>query len=244
MTEIDGRRVLVTGASAGLGEAIVRHLTTRGARVAGIATHADALDRLAGETGLLPFPADVRDNDAVTAAVGAAAEALGGLQALVNNAGTLRLGMVSDGDIADWRDMTEVNLLGLLATTKAAVPYLAASPGSRIVNISSMSGRRVPGPVGGVYSGTKHAVHAISEALRAELHDRGIQVTVISPGFVRTNYGHYITDPDIRQQMEREQRDQGLDPADVAVQVTHVLSAPPDVHLVEIALISARQSPG
>lgn len=243
MTEIAGRRVLVTGASAGIGAAIVRELAVRSARIAGIARRAEPLDRLAKETGMVALPADVRDNNAVTKAVQAAADALGGLDVLVNNAGTFRLGRVADGEFIDWQNMVEVNALGLLTASKAAIPYLAGSEAGQIVNISSMSGRRVPGPAAGVYAGTKHAVHAISQALRAELHDRGIRVTVVSPGFVRTNYGAYITDPEIRERNAAGQRDQGLAPEQVAVQVVHILSTPRDVHLIEIALTSTRQEP-
>lgn len=243
MTEIEDRRILVTGASSGIGEAVARELTTQGARVAVLARNSEALDRLAEETGVLPFVADLRDGGAATTAVEAAADALGGLDVLINNAGTFRLGRVADGEFTDWQDMMEVNILGLLATTKAAIPHLAVSEAGQVINISSMSGRRVPGPTTGVYAGSKHAVNAISEALRAELHDQNIRVTLLSPGYVRTNFGQYITDPRVREEAARGQREQGLDPKQVAAQVVHVLSAPRDVHLIEIAFLSTRQQP-
>ncbi|MEV0375980.1 SDR family NAD(P)-dependent oxidoreductase, partial [Streptomyces sp. NPDC050636] len=179
----------------------------------------------------------------VPQAVETAAHGIGGLDALVNNAGSFRLGQVHDGRYSDWREMVELNILGLLAASQAAVPFLTRSGSGQLINISSMSGRRVSGAETGVYAGTKHAVHAISDGLRDELHDRGIRVTVLSPGMVLTNRGAYISDPQLRDATARWHEEQGLDPDDVAAQVCHVLAAPRDVHLVEIALISARQTP-
>jgi NADP-dependent 3-hydroxy acid dehydrogenase YdfG len=242
MSALEGRRVLVTGATAGIGKAVAVLLTAAGARVAGLGRNLASLHELAAQHEVVPVEADLRDQSAIEPAVSAAVQALGGLDALVNNAGTFRLGRVSDGTPEDWRDMLEVNLLGLLSVTRSAIPHLAAGRNSQIVNISSMSGRRVTGPAGGVYAGTKHAVHAVGEALRAELFERGIRVTTLSPGTVETNYGSYITDEAIRSEAAQDQRDFGLAPEHVAQQVSYILSAPRDVYLVEIALTSARQS--
>ncbi|MFD8629007.1 SDR family oxidoreductase [Streptomyces hygroscopicus] len=240
---LSGRKVLVTGGSAGIGAAITHELSRQGAQVAVLARASERLDDIARETGARSIPADLREPDAVAHAVESAARELGGLDALVNNAGSFRLGQVHDGRYADWRDMVDLNVLGLLVASQTAVPFLTRSEIGQLINISSMSGRRVSGPATGVYAGTKHAVHAISEGLRSELHDRGIRVTVISPGMVLTNRGEYISDPALRETTARQHTEEGLDPADVATQVCYVLSAPPDVHLVEIALTSARQTP-
>ncbi|MGW6202613.1 SDR family oxidoreductase [Streptomyces sp. NPDC055089] len=239
-----GKRVLITGASAGLGSAIAERLAASGARTALVGRDEDRLDAVARRTGGVAVTADLTDPESASRAVDEAARVLGGLDALVNNAGVFRLGMIGDGDVSDWRDMLEVNVLGLLAVSRAALPHLRAGTHPQIVNISSMGGRRVAQPAQGVYAGTKHAVHAISDALRREVHPDGIRVTVLAPGFIRTNLGAYIRDPEVRANMEHGQTEQGLDPADVAAQVSHVLSSPPDVHLVEIALISTRQPPG
>jgi NADP-dependent 3-hydroxy acid dehydrogenase YdfG len=244
MSRLDGLRVLVTGASTGLGEAIARRLAGSGSHVALLARSEDRLEAIAEEVGGHPVAADLTDPTEAARGVARAADLLGGLDALVNNAGTFRLGFVRDGSYDDWRNMFELNVLGLLAATQAAIPYLRQGDAPQIVNVSSMGGRRVAQPAQGVYAGTKHAVHGISDALRRELHEDGIRVTVLAPGFVRTNLGEYIRDPEVRANMEQGQLHQGLDPVDVAGQVAHVLSAPRDVHLVEIALISIRQPPG
>ncbi|WP_433076713.1 SDR family oxidoreductase [Dactylosporangium sp. CA-052675] len=244
MGVLDGRRVLVTGGSAGLGAAVARRVVADGGRVAVLGRDAERLEAIAEELGAVTVAADLSDGPAAAAAVDTAAERLGGLDALVNNAGTFRLGFVRDGEPSDWADMVQVNVLGLLAVTQAAVRHLEAGRAPQIVNVSSMGGRRVAQPAQGVYAATKHAVHALTESLRRELYSSGIRVTVIAPGFVHTNLGAYIRDPDVRANMEHGQLHQGLDPADVAAQIAHVLSAPPDVHHVEIALISTRQPPG
>jgi clavulanate-9-aldehyde reducatase len=243
MNALEGRRILVTGGSRGIGAAIARAVAAEGARPALLARHNGALRQVAGETGAWAASTDLADPAAVTRSIQAAADALGGLDSLVNNAGTFRLGRVADGVYSDWRDMVDVNILGLLAATKAAVPYLAESDTAQILNISSMSGRRVVGPAQGPYAGTKHAVHAISTALRQELHGVGIRVTVLAPGVVRTNLGRYITDPAARSEAETKQRTWGLDPSDLAAEVVHILAAPRDVHVLEIDITSARQPP-
>ncbi|GHE10340.1 SDR family oxidoreductase [Streptomyces alanosinicus] len=240
---LSGRKVLITGGSAGIGAATARALTSQGAHVAVLARDGERLRAIARETGARPIPADLRDPHAVPRAVEAAGDELGGLDALVNNAGSFRLGAVRDGRYADWQDMVELNILGLLTASQAAVPFLTRSGCGQLINISSMSGRQEPSAESGVYAGTKHAVRAISDGLRHELHGCGIRVTVLSPGMVLTNRGEYISDPQLREATARWHEEQALDPADVAAQVCYVLAAPPDVHLVEIALISARQTP-
>jgi NADP-dependent 3-hydroxy acid dehydrogenase YdfG len=243
LNDLVGRRVIVTGASAGIGAAIVRELATRGATVMAIARPSARLDQVCREHGATPYAVDVRNDDEVHQAVQAAADRFQGIDALINNAGNFRLGLVSNGQHPDWREMLDVNILGLLSVTKAVIPWLFQSNMAQIVNISSMSGRRVADPVGGVYAGTKHAIHAISEALRAELYEHGVRVTVVSPGIVRTNFGAYISDSDIRTAAAEGQRKFGLDPVHVAAQVAHVLAAPRDVHMIEVALMSSRQPP-
>ncbi|SEG18474.1 NADP-dependent 3-hydroxy acid dehydrogenase YdfG [Nonomuraea solani] len=239
-----GRRVLVTGASDGIGAAVAGHLARDGARVALLARDTARLEDVARRSGGLAITADLTDPPSATRAVEDAAREMGGLDVLVNNAGVFRLGRVADGEIADWRDMLEVNVLGLLAVTQAAIPFLRLGRHPQIVNISSMSGRRVAGAVHGVYSGTKHAVHALGDALRQELHADGIRVTTVSPGIVRTNLGATVRDGELRSDVGRSQVEQGLSPEDVAAQVSYILSVPPDVHLVELAVISSRQQPG
>jgi NADP-dependent 3-hydroxy acid dehydrogenase YdfG len=185
---LDGRRALVTGASSGIGAATARAVVAAGGRVALLARRADALDALATELGpgTHPLSCDITSEEQVGAAVQGAVERLGGLDAVVNAAGVMTVGPVADTDPASWRTMFEVNVIGLLTVVRAAVPHLRRGRAPSVVNISSMSGRRVPNPDSGVYAATKFAVHASGEALRLQLRPDGIRVTTVAPGLVVT----------------------------------------------------------
>ena len=128
---------------------------------------------------------DVSDEEQATGFVKDAAGELGGLHILVNNAGLMLLGPVSDQTTDDWRRMVGVNLLGLLYCTHAALPLMARAGGGDIVNVSSVAGRRADAGAA-VYNMTKFGVHAFSEALRQEALHVGVRVTVVAPGLVDT----------------------------------------------------------
>jgi NADP-dependent 3-hydroxy acid dehydrogenase YdfG len=235
-----GRRVLITGGTSGIGEATVLACSAAGARVAYVGRRRARLDALAERVGGVPLVADIRDPEAGAAAVDGAAGTLGGLDALINNAGVARTGSIEHGSVEDWRLMLETNVLGLLAVTKAAIPHLRAARCGDVVNVSSMSGRRVPGATSAVYSGTKHAVHAISTALRRELHDDGVRVTLVSPGFVATEIGD--PQPDGRDPRPADDRDGLALPADVIARaVVEALAAPPHVNVLELAILPTAQ---
>ncbi|MEZ5382618.1 MAG: SDR family oxidoreductase [Microthrixaceae bacterium] len=238
-----GRRLIVTGASSGIGEAIARAATAEGAIVGLMARRVDPLAALAEQLGGPFRSADVADLGAAGAAIDELAAELGGLDALVNNAGRMDLGSPSSTDPETWRSAYEVNVLGLLATTHAAVTHLLTSEHPNIVNVSSMSGRRVASAAGGVYASTKFAVHALGEALRMELQPQGIAVTTVSPGFVRTNLADHLDDAH-RTSWQRSVAERGLDPATVAEAVIHVLGLPAGVTVVEYAVTATAQVPG
>lgn len=240
---LEGRRVLVTGASSGIGEGTARAVTAAGGRVALLARRADAVAALAEELAGVAVPADVTDLPAAAAAVKDAAAALGGLDAVVSAAGVMRPGLVADTDPAAWRAMVDVNVVGLLGVVHAAVPHLRRGTAPAIVNVSSLSGRRVPSPAGGVYAATKFAVHALSESLRAELQDDGIRVTVLAPGFVDTDLFAGLEEGPLKERYSRAARETGLPVADVAAAVVYALAQPAHVAVVEVALSSIAQRP-
>lgn len=235
-----GRRLLVTGASSGIGRATAVAAAAAGARVALLARSHEVLEELATEVGAVATPADVTDPEAVRRAVAAAAEQLAGLDGVVNAAGVARPGPVATTSPSDWQLMLDVNVQGLLQVTQAALPHLVAAGRADVVNVSSMSGRRVGSPEMGVYAATKAAVHALSEGLRRELAGDGVRVSVLAPGHVSTG----IFDDqaaDAARRLARTGRDIGLDPRRVADRIVEVLAAPPDVIHVEVAMVSAAQ---
>jgi NADP-dependent 3-hydroxy acid dehydrogenase YdfG len=239
---LGGRRVLVTGASSGIGEAVARAVIGAGARAALLARRADRLASLTERLGAdaVAVACDITDETAVPGAVDDAAARLGGLDAVVNSAGLYNVGPVADTDPAAWRAMFEVNVLGLLAVTKAAVAHLRGGVAPAVVNISSLSGRRVPRATSGVYAATKFAVHALGEGLRLELARDGIRVTTVAPGLVDTDIAASRDDPEADAFRERLAKD-GLPPEAVAEAVLHVLGTPPGVNVVEYAVMSITQ---
>jgi NADP-dependent 3-hydroxy acid dehydrogenase YdfG len=239
-----GRRVLVTGASAGIGRAVAVACAAEGAHLACLARGRAALEEVAGEVGGLPVVADVRERSAVEGAVSAAVDGLGGLDAVVNSAGVYRPGGVEHTDLDGWREMFDSNVLGTLVVTKAALPALERSPSADVVNLSSLGGRRVARVESGVYSGTKFAVQAISESMRREFFDKGIRVAVVAPGAVRSGFGLDSDDDEQVARIAQRRSRIGLEPAAVARQVVRILAEPRDVTVYEIMLASTRQPPG
>lgn len=243
MSGLDGRRVLVTGGSSGIGAATARAVVAQGGRVAVLARRTRELTTLATELGpaAVPLTCDITADDQVREAVAGAADALGGLDAMVNAAGVFTVGPVADTDPGAWRVMYEVNVLGLLSVVRAAVPHLRAGTAPAVVNISSMCGRRVPDPMAGVYASTKFAVHALGEALRSQLAPDGIRVCTVAPGFVDTPITESWPDSKHTRAVRRRLSEDGLAPEAVADAVVHVLGRPAGVTVVEYAVLSVRQ---
>jgi NADP-dependent 3-hydroxy acid dehydrogenase YdfG len=240
---LDGRAVLVTGASSGIGAATAQAVVAAGGRVALLARRADTLAELAAGLGpaAVSLSCDITSDQAVSAAVDDAAAQLGGLDAVVNAAGVFTVGPVADTDPAAWRAMFDVNVLGLLTVVRAAIPHLRTGRAPAVVNVSSMSGRRVPNPHSGVYAATKFAVHALGEALRMQLADDGIRVSTVAPGMVDTAIADEWPDSGYARRFRERLRSDGLSPAAVGDAVVHVLSTPPEVNVVEYAVMSIRQ---
>lgn len=241
MADLEGRRALVTGASSGIGEATARRLAAKGARVACMARSAEKVEDLAREIGGVAVAADVADEPAARRAVDEAAEALGGIDAVANIAGVQLLAPFSDGRSDEWRKTLDINVFGLMVVTHAALGHIREAGGGDIINMGSIAGRRVTGSDGAVYSGSKFAVHAISEAIRRELHGEGIRVIVVSPGWVDTNLGKDMADEEIRDKLQKRQEEIGLSPEDVARQISRALAEPRRVMLHEVAVMSIEE---
>jgi NADP-dependent 3-hydroxy acid dehydrogenase YdfG len=240
MRALEGRRVLITGASSGIGEATAEAIVREGGAVAIGARRKERLDDLASRLAdaggtAVAIQADVADEAQANALVSQAADELGGLDGLVNNAGLMLLGLVQGADTDEWRRMIGVNLLGLLYCTHAAVPIIRDGGGGDVVNVSSVAGRQA-GMGLAVYNMTKWGVTGFSEALRQECVHIDIRVTCIEPGSVDTELADHNTDPMVVEQVlkDRERTGKYLEAEDVANAIVYALAQPEHVTVNEI----------
>jgi NAD(P)-dependent dehydrogenase (short-subunit alcohol dehydrogenase family) len=178
----------ITGASRGFGLRIARLALARGDNVIATARRAEAVeDALGAHERLLSLPLDVTDESQARAAADAAVERFGRIDVLLNNAGFGLLGAVEEATAEEVERLYRTNVFGLLNVTRAVLPHMRARRSGRVLNISSIGGYRA-GPGFGVYSSTKFAVEGLSESLHAELAPLGIHVTVVEPGYFRTDF--------------------------------------------------------
>lgn len=185
----ENRTVWITGASSGIGEALVHAFARRNANVVLSARRADELERVRREASLTDdrsavVPLDLADPTAFPAAVEAVQKRWGGVHVLVNNGGISQRSLAKDTDLSISRRIFDTNFFGTIELTRQALPLMKS--GSRIVVISSVVGK-VATPMRSSYAASKHALQGYFDSLRAELHEEGIGVTVILPGYVRTN---------------------------------------------------------
>ena len=178
--------VLITGCSSGIGRETARHLAQRGNRVYATARRPDAIEDLRGD-GCETLACDVTDEASMRACVEAVEEAEGAVGALVNNAGYSQSGAVESVPLDEVRRQFETNVFGLVRMCQLVLPGMRREGRGRIVNISSMGGR-LTFPGGGAYHATKHAVEAISDALRFEVAGFGVDVVLIEPGLITTGF--------------------------------------------------------
>jgi NADP-dependent 3-hydroxy acid dehydrogenase YdfG len=244
---LEGKVVAITGASSGIGEATALTLADAGAAVALGARRIDRIEALAERIGsaggrAIAFGVDVSDEVAANAFVAAAHERLGGLDVLVNNAGVMLLGPVDGADTAQWRQMLDVNLLGLLYCTHAALPLMREGGGGHVVNISSVAGRHARAGAA-VYNMTKFGVTAFSEALRQEALHSGIRVTCVEPGFVETELQGHNKNPVVQQGVEkmREQIGDVLQAVDIAEAIRYAVCQPEHVSINELLVRPTHQ---
>jgi NAD(P)-dependent dehydrogenase (short-subunit alcohol dehydrogenase family) len=178
--------VLITGCSSGIGRATAERLSARGFTVYATARRVEAIADLEAR-GCRVLALDVTDEDSMQAAVGTVCEEEGAVGALVNNAGYSQSGAVEEVPIADVRRQFETNVFGAVRMCQLVLPGMRAQRHGRIVNVSSM-GANFTFPGGGFYHATKYAVEAISDALRFEVRGFGVDVIVIEPGLIKTQF--------------------------------------------------------
>ena len=180
------KAVLVTGCSSGIGHETARHLAEQGHKVYATARRPEAIEDLRA-AGCETLTCDVTDEASMSDCVNAVQDAEGAVFALVNNAGYSQSGAVETVPMESVRRQFETNVFGLMRMCQLALPGMRRAGGGRIVNVSSMGGK-LTFPGGGVYHATKHAVEALSDALRFEVRGFGVDVVVIEPGLIKTGF--------------------------------------------------------
>lgn len=248
---LEGTVALVTGASSGIGERTAWELSGLGADVVVAARRTERLDALVGritDAGgrALAVAADVTDESQAGAAVARAVERFGRLDTVVANAGVMLLGPLEGADTADWRRMLELNTLGAMYTAHAAVPHLLAAAQQQprrvadLVLTSSVAGRQVR-QGSGAYNASKHAVGAFGEALRLELTERHVRVSLIEPGAVETELASHNT-AQVQQRMQaRFASVQRLQAEDIARVIAFVVTSPRHVAVNEVLIRPTEQ---
>jgi NADP-dependent 3-hydroxy acid dehydrogenase YdfG len=232
MANLNTKTILITGASAGIGEATVRELAAAGTQLFIGARRTERLQALASELGENVGWAELDvTSDASFAAFANAAEArFERIDVLINTAGVMPLSPLAALKRDEWTRMIDVNIHGVLNGIAAVLPRFVAQGSGHVVNVASIAAHLVM-PTAAVYCATKHAVRAITEGLRME-HDE-VRATLISPGVVATELGHDITDPQIASALQ-EWRKQSLTPDAIARAIRYALEQPEGVDVNEV----------
>jgi NADP-dependent 3-hydroxy acid dehydrogenase YdfG len=239
MSGIEGKVVAITGASSGIGEATALLLAERDAKVVLGARGSDRLEvlaaRIAKAGGEVTYArTDVRRREDVSNLVKLARERYGKVDVFFSNAGIMPISPLDDLRVEDWEEMIDINIKGVLYGIAAALPIFRKQGFGHFINTASTAGHKTV-PNQSVYSATKFAVRAISEGLRQEAGDK-LRVTIISPGFVRTNFADGVTDPKMKAQLVESRDKFAMPPDAVARAIAFAIEQPADVDVNEIVL--------
>jgi NADP-dependent 3-hydroxy acid dehydrogenase YdfG len=235
------KTILITGASAGIGEGIARVAAAAGARLVLGARRTERLDALAAELrangAQVAYRAlDVTDRGQMRDFVALAQDTFGSVDVLVNNAGVMPLSLMRSLKVDEWDRMIDVNIRGVLHGIAAVLPLMDEQGHGHIVNISSVGGLAVS-PTAAVYCATKYAVRAISEGLRQESDT--LRVTCVYPGVVESELAHTITDPAAAELMQTY-RQISIQPDAIGRAVLHAITQPADVDTNDIVVRPVR----
>ena len=245
MAEIQGKVVVITGASSGIGEATALHLAQRGAIVVLGARRPEKLEalceRIASEGGTASYRVtDVKRREDVSQLVELAVKQHGKLDVLLNNAGIAPISLLDELRVEDWENMIDVNVKGVLYGIAAALPIFRRQGFGHFINTLSTAGLRIV-PTMAVYAGSKNAVRAISEGLRQEAGDK-LRVTTISPGYVNTELPFSMSDPAARENGLAAMEKMAIPAAAIAEAITFAIGQPDNVDVGEIVVRPTAQA--
>jgi NADP-dependent 3-hydroxy acid dehydrogenase YdfG len=235
---IEGKVVIITGASSGLGEAAAHHLADKGASLALAARRTERIEGLAEEITnnggeALAVTTDVTEREQVQALVDDAVDAFGRVDVMLNNAGLMPLSPLERLNVNEWDQMIDVNVKGVLYGIAAALPYMQEQASGHIINVSSVAGH-VVSPGSAVYAATKHAVRALSEGLRQEVKEYGLRTTVISPGAVDTELPESVSEEDVAEGVHALYDEHAVPADSFARAVAFAIEQPEEVDINEI----------
>jgi len=242
---IEGKVVVITGASSGLGEAAARHLSAQGASVVLGARRVERLQSLAKDLSreggkALAVETDVSNCDAVKKLVDTAVQTCGRIDVMINNAGLMPQAPLELLKVNEWDRMIDVNIKGVLYGIAAALPYMKQQKSGHFINVSSVAGHKV-GPGFAVYAATKFAVRALSEGLRQETKPYNIRTTVISPGAVASELANTVTDPETAARLHKYYEETAIPADSFARAVAFAINEPEEVDVNEILFRPTRQ---
>lgn len=247
MNRLNGKRVLITGASAGIGEACARHFAAQGSHLLLSARRLDRIEALAkslaAEHGVDVHTAalDVTDRDGVLSYVAGLEAADLVPDVLINNAGKAKgLDKLQDGDLDHWDEMIDTNVKGLLYVTRAVLPLMLERDRGHVINIGSIAGRWVY-PKGAVYNATKFAVRALSEAMNIDLLGTNIRVSSVDPGLAETEFSEVRFDGDTGRAKSVYADTVPLTADDIADAVVYVANAPAHVDIFNLVMMPTVQ---
>lgn len=236
MENIEGKIVVITGASSGLGAETARHLVKSGAKVALGARRMDRLEALVDELGpenAMAFKVDASDREQIQAFVEAAVKHYGKIDVMINNAGLMPLAPVEMLRFDEWDKCIDVNIKGVLWGIAAALPYFKQQKSGQFINVSSVAGHTINAG-GAVYSATKYAVRVMSEAVRKEVKPYNVRTTVLSPGAVDTELPASVGAPGVNEVIADFYKSYAIPADSFARCVLFAMSQPENVDINEI----------
>lgn len=243
--KLNGKVVVITGASSGIGKAIALRLAECGAKVVLGARTKEKLVALAQQIkendGEVEYVAtDVKKKEDLQILIQTAVNTYGRIDVLINNAGISELSRIDDLDVDGWEEMIDVNLKGVLYGMAAAIPVFTQQKSGHIINIISTSGIKIV-PMQGVYAATKNAVRTITEAFRQESNGE-IRITGISPGFVKTDFVDNIKNDAMKSVIKENMEKMAISPNAIANAVLYAIEQPSDVEIGDIVIRPALQN--
>lgn len=233
--------IAITGASSGIGAALARSFASSGHRLLLMARRIERLVAL-DLPDTICAEVDVTDIEAIREAVASAEERFGPIEAMINNAGAMLLGPVDEQDPAEWRQMMDVNVMGVLNGSRVALDSMLPRESGTIINLSSIAGfKAFPNHV--AYVGSKFAVHGISENIRTEVASRNVRVSIVSPGAVETELLGHTTSAEVIGAYEEWKGSIGgaLDPQSIVNAVRYIYDQPQSVCVREVVVANTLQ---